>query len=159
MRRLSQSLIDVLAVDDPNDNTDASFVLQTGALQNIFQTNCPTSAPCSTAGGCSCPHDLLGDTGVLINQFTGYQCAYPGGACTWDFVSIAVLLYCRTMIANTVLLSSRAAFCRTPRRRTVSLLPSATRLVSTTRSERALISGCCNQALSVIFLLSRARGM
>ncbi|EKM51426.1 uncharacterized protein PHACADRAFT_263551 [Phanerochaete carnosa HHB-10118-sp] len=58
---------------------------KTGALQNIFQTNCPTSAPCSTAGGCSCPLDLDQNTGVLINQFTGYQCAYPDGACTWDF--------------------------------------------------------------------------
>ncbi|KAI0688234.1 hypothetical protein BC835DRAFT_1285197 [Cytidiella melzeri] len=58
---------------------------KSGALQNIFQTNCPTVSPCSTSGGCTCPTDNLGDTGVLINQFTGYQCAYPGGACTWDF--------------------------------------------------------------------------
>ncbi|KAI0086876.1 hypothetical protein BDY19DRAFT_908043 [Irpex rosettiformis] len=57
----------------------------TGALSNTQQTNCPTSATCSTSGGCTCPHDLNGDTGVLINQFTGYQCAYPHGACTWDF--------------------------------------------------------------------------
>lgn len=57
---------------------------KTGALQNTGQTNCPTSAPCSTVSGCQCPLDLNGDTGVLINQFTGYQCAYPNGACTWD---------------------------------------------------------------------------
>ncbi|EKM51462.1 uncharacterized protein PHACADRAFT_166025 [Phanerochaete carnosa HHB-10118-sp] len=58
---------------------------ETGALQNIDQTNCPSSAPCSAAGDCSCPLDNDGDIGVLINQFTGYQCAYPDGACTWDF--------------------------------------------------------------------------
>jgi hypothetical protein len=34
--------------------------------------------------GCDCPADLNGDTGVLINVFPGYQCAYPGGACTWS---------------------------------------------------------------------------
>ncbi|KAI0781691.1 hypothetical protein BC629DRAFT_1289581 [Irpex lacteus] len=58
---------------------------KTGALQNTAQTNCPTYAACSQAGGCSCPRDNNGDTGVLINQFTGYQCAYAGGACTWDY--------------------------------------------------------------------------
>lgn len=36
------------------------------------------------AGGCPCPKDLNGDKGVLINFFPGYQCAYPGGACSWD---------------------------------------------------------------------------
>lgn len=58
---------------------------KTGDLQNIYQTNCPTVAPCSTTGGCECPVDLNNDNGVLINQFTGYQCAYAGGACTWDY--------------------------------------------------------------------------
>ncbi|KZT69184.1 hypothetical protein DAEQUDRAFT_710749 [Daedalea quercina L-15889] len=57
----------------------------TGALQNTAQTNCPASAPCSTTSGCQCPIDNNGDTGVLINQFTGYQCAYVHGACTWDY--------------------------------------------------------------------------
>jgi hypothetical protein len=32
---------------------------------------------------CACPTDLNGDDGVLINYYPGYQCAYPGGACTW----------------------------------------------------------------------------
>ena len=59
---------------------------QTGALQNTAQTNCPDNASCSTAAGCSCPIDKNGNTGILINQFTGYQCAYPSGACTWDYV-------------------------------------------------------------------------
>lgn len=36
------------------------------------------------AGGCPCPKDNNGDKGVLINFFPGYQCAYPGGACSWD---------------------------------------------------------------------------
>jgi hypothetical protein len=41
--------------------------------------------------GCDCPADLNGDDGVLINVFPGYQCAYPGGACTWsDNVSARV---------------------------------------------------------------------
>jgi len=55
-----------------------------GALFNIHQTNCPSTAPCPPEG-CVCPIDNNGDTGVLINQFTGYQCAFAGGACTWDF--------------------------------------------------------------------------
>lgn len=54
-----------------------------GALSNTQQTNCPTSAPCPSSG-CVCPLDNYNDTGVLINTFKGYQCAYPGGACTWD---------------------------------------------------------------------------
>ncbi|KAJ3488588.1 hypothetical protein NLI96_g2714 [Meripilus lineatus] len=56
---------------------------QSGQLQNQAQTNCPSSAPCPSTG-CTCPLDNNGDTGVLINYFTGYQCAYPHGACTWD---------------------------------------------------------------------------
>ena len=60
---------------------------QTGALQTTAQTNCPANASCSTAAGCSCPVDNNRDRGILINQFTGYQCAYAGGACTWDSVS------------------------------------------------------------------------
>lgn len=35
-------------------------------------------------GDCECPSDLNGDSGVLINVYPGYQCAYPDGACTWD---------------------------------------------------------------------------
>ena len=35
-------------------------------------------------GDCECPTDLNGDSGVLINVYPGYQCAYPNGACTWD---------------------------------------------------------------------------
>lgn len=38
----------------------------------------PETAPCT------CPQDLNKDSGVLINWFPGYQCAYPGGACTWS---------------------------------------------------------------------------
>lgn len=63
------------------------YLKQDGSLQNIYQTNCPTVAPCDGGlGSCTCPVDKNGDTGVLINQFRGYQCAYTGGACTWDFV-------------------------------------------------------------------------
>lgn len=65
-------------------------VKQDGALQNTAQGNCQASAPCG-AGGCSCLVDNNGDGGVLINEFTGYQCAYDGGACTWDFVSLLFL--------------------------------------------------------------------
>ena len=35
-------------------------------------------------GDCECPIDNNGDSGVLINVYPGYQCAYPNGACTWD---------------------------------------------------------------------------
>ncbi|KIY51209.1 hypothetical protein FISHEDRAFT_70852 [Fistulina hepatica ATCC 64428] len=54
-----------------------------GALQNTAQTNCPTWAPCHESV-CECPIDNNGDSGVLINDFSGYQCAYTGGACTWS---------------------------------------------------------------------------
>lgn len=55
----------------------------TGALTNAGQGNCPTTSPCTKTSGCVCPTDLLGDAGILINQFTGFQCAYPEGSCTW----------------------------------------------------------------------------
>lgn len=35
-------------------------------------------------GDCECPSDLHGDSGVLINVYPGFQCAYPNGACTWE---------------------------------------------------------------------------
>ena len=35
-------------------------------------------------GNCECPPDRYHSSGVLINVWPGYQCAYPGGACTWD---------------------------------------------------------------------------
>ena len=45
-------------------------------------------------GDCECPLDNNGDPGVLINVYPGYQCAYGGGACTWDdkvsFIAFAV---------------------------------------------------------------------
>ena len=44
-------------------------------------------------GDCQCPSDNNGDSGVLINVYPGFQCAYPGGACTWeDVVRINLLL-------------------------------------------------------------------
>ena len=44
-----------------------------------------TAFTCFGGGGnCECPDDNNGDQGVLINVFPGYQCAYAGGACTWD---------------------------------------------------------------------------
>lgn len=54
-----------------------------GELDNVAQDNCPSSAPCPSSG-CTCPLDKKKDIGVMINYFTGYQCAYPNGACTWD---------------------------------------------------------------------------
>ncbi|TCD64809.1 hypothetical protein EIP91_003621 [Steccherinum ochraceum] len=54
-----------------------------GELDNVAQDNCPSSAPCPSTG-CTCPLDKHNDVGVMINFFTGYQCAYPNGACTWD---------------------------------------------------------------------------
>ena len=35
-------------------------------------------------GNCECPLDKHHNSGVLINVWPGYQCAYPAGACTWD---------------------------------------------------------------------------
>ncbi|EPQ53914.1 hypothetical protein GLOTRDRAFT_24256, partial [Gloeophyllum trabeum ATCC 11539] len=58
----------------------------TGALQNTAQENCPAYAPCP-ATGCACPLDRTGAQGVLINRFSGYQCAYlNAGVCTYDAV-------------------------------------------------------------------------
>ncbi|EPQ53889.1 hypothetical protein GLOTRDRAFT_25998, partial [Gloeophyllum trabeum ATCC 11539] len=54
-----------------------------GRLQNTPQGNCEAYAPCPSTG-CTCPDDLNGDAGVLINYFRGYQCAYLRGICTWD---------------------------------------------------------------------------
>ncbi|GJE96167.1 hypothetical protein PsYK624_123600 [Phanerochaete sordida] len=57
----------------------------TGVLTNPSQGNCPTAEACTKDHGCICPADLIGDAGVLIFQFTGYQCAYATGSCTYDF--------------------------------------------------------------------------
>ena len=35
--------------------------------------------------GCPCPTDKNGDSGRLINVFPTYQCAYPNGACDFNF--------------------------------------------------------------------------
>lgn len=55
-------------------------------LTNPSQSNCPTAEACTKDHGCICPADIIGDAGVLIFQFTGYQCAYATGSCTYDFV-------------------------------------------------------------------------
>lgn len=57
----------------------------TGSLVNPSQTNCQVAAPCTKDHGCICPPDTDGNPGVLIFQFTGYQCAYSTGSCTYDF--------------------------------------------------------------------------
>ncbi|CAL1703147.1 unnamed protein product [Somion occarium] len=33
---------------------------------------------------CPCPLDTFGDTGVAINQFPFFECAYTAGACDWN---------------------------------------------------------------------------
>ncbi len=48
-------------------------------------------------GDCECPLDLHGDSGVLINVYPGFQCAFPNGACTWDD---KVSIIC-TILSNT----------------------------------------------------------
>lgn len=59
-------------------------------IATLEKRNDPTSQPVligcypGGAGGCPCPKDNNGDSGVLINFFPGYQCAYPDGACSWD---------------------------------------------------------------------------
>lgn len=66
-------------------------------------------------GDCECPTDLNGESGVLINVYPGYQCAYPNGACTWDDKvrsSFTQALQTLTFMFN------RLASCRTPNRRT-----------------------------------------
>lgn len=58
-------------------------------LANIAASN----ALVARQGGsivCSCPTDLYGDYGTLINQDETYQCAYPDGSCVWT-VQVRVL--------------------------------------------------------------------
>ena len=50
------------------------WFVQTGALVSASQGNCPTAEACTKDHGCICPADSNGDAGVLIFQFTGYQC-------------------------------------------------------------------------------------
>ena len=109
-------------------------------MSNIHQTNCPSTATCSTSGGCSCPRDLNGDTGVLINQFTGYQCAYPHGACTWDFVRPLQIFVLMPILCLHVM-RCRVAFSRTPLRPTVLPTPYASSLVPTTERHDEDYSG------------------
>lgn len=89
----------------------ASITRRTGTEQ--------VTIACHTDGApaCICPKDLNGDTGVLINVYPGYQCAYRNGACTWSdqvrkglFESLTQLLI--------IYLSARTERCRTPCRQT-----------------------------------------
>ena len=60
-----------------------------GILSRTLQarTGSQIAFACYGGGGdCQCPTDLNGDSGVLINVYPGYQCAYVDGACTWDDV-------------------------------------------------------------------------
>lgn len=61
-------------------------------------------------GNCECPSDLNKDSGVLINVFPGFQCAYPDGACTWEDV-VRILRESRACACDTniSLLDRRAA--------------------------------------------------
>ena len=63
----------------------ASFGSGSEPLRRRTITSQSIAFACYGGGGdCECPTDLNGDSGVLINVFPGYQCAYAGGACTWD---------------------------------------------------------------------------
>lgn len=81
-------------------------------------------------GDCQCPIDNTGDSGVLINVYPGYQCAYPNGACTWDdkvccsIASVGLILkFCSLII---VYFRSRPVLFRIPYRQTaLPLLPAA----------------------------------
>ena len=56
-----------------------------GALGRRTMAGQSVAFACYGGGGdCECAPDNNGDGGVLINVYPGYQCAYPGGACTWD---------------------------------------------------------------------------
>ena len=59
--------------------------LASHALHRRTLTGQTIAFSCYGGGGdCECPSDLNGDSGVLINVYPGFQCAYAGGACTWD---------------------------------------------------------------------------
>lgn len=59
--------------------------LEPSSLHRRTLTGQTIAFSCYGGGGdCECPSDLNGDSGVLINVYPGYQCAYPNGACTWD---------------------------------------------------------------------------
>ena len=71
--------VTALASPSPFHGDMSSLTRRSLAGQNV-------AFSCYGGGGdCECPTDLTGDSnGVLINVYPGYQCAYPGGACTWD---------------------------------------------------------------------------
>ena len=69
-------------------------------------------------GDCECPIDNNGDSGVLINVYPGYQCAYPNGACTWEDKACPCLLITRFYLAFHSLFFCRLALFRTSSRRT-----------------------------------------
>ena len=61
------------------------IALENSSLHRRTLTGQTVAFSCYGGGGdCECPTDLTGASGVLINVFPGYQCAYAGGACTWD---------------------------------------------------------------------------
>lgn len=79
-------------------------------------------------GDCECPTDLTGDSnGVLINVYPGYQCAYPGGACTWDDKVSNSPIPVAERIAHRRYNTCRRVPCRTPLRPTARSLRRATR--------------------------------
>lgn len=57
-------------------------------------------------GDCQCPTDNNGDSGVLINVYPGYQCAYPNGACTWDDKVGCLILVVRSCFDRSLLFNS-----------------------------------------------------
>jgi hypothetical protein len=69
-----------------HDTRSPAYVdLSAGSLQRRTLTGQTVAFACYGGGGdCECPTDLNGNSGVLINVFPGFQCAYGGGACTWD---------------------------------------------------------------------------
>lgn len=68
-----------------NARSPSYIELSAHSLHRRTLTGQTIAFSCYGGGGdCECPTDNNGDSGVLINVYPGYQCAYPNGACTWD---------------------------------------------------------------------------
>ena len=88
-----------------------SALLQSGALENTAQQNCPGSVTCENSQ-CTCPVDNTGAPGRLINmESQGIQCAYPHGACSFSEVRVAG---CELATIHKLISWDRTGNCSTP---------------------------------------------
>ena len=155
------STLAVLAAARHHDARSPSYIsLASHSLHRRSLTGQTIAFSCYGGGGdCECPTDNNGDSGVLINVYPGYQCAYPNGACTWDD---KVRIQPCTDIRGVLTTTNRRARCRTPRRRTAPRMrrarPRPGAAAPSTTTAIAAFSSTSSPATSVPMLAARAPG-